>query len=417
MKKVIVLLFVILINHGSYGQCGEFEIQENGLIYGESTMKSLKAIVKVLNLKFKQCDVDKDFDSKYQTLGHYVVLKKGAIKEAKKDIERNIGFEAFIQKYPHAEVSKNNLVVRFAYKDYFKNDVVAFSEISLGETYGKEIRFEKKLEQYTPQNLSNWVYQYAKKTSYSEESITAFYFPNRFESRTLPKAYAHKISYADCMIDTTTTKFKDDLKSDKVKMPEDWRTLPKAQQEALLDKLRSTRVVGHCSMDSAPRKHAVNIAMLSAETHNWKVFLRAHLDVMNDAFDRMSDGSYAWGERQTYIKELEELDINVLDLIIGIALRVENPANNHYYGDVNRLGRALAESGNRAEVEHQLFSMLEDKELDLFNRIIGLYIIENYIYNLTDKNAQQKLESALKESVKTLPQGLYEKIKIELVHS
>ena len=84
--------------------------------------------------------------------------------------------------------------------------------------------------------------------------------------------------------------------------------------------MRETRVVGSCSMDSSPREHAINIAMLSAETTDWSVFLRAHLDIMNDRFDRVSDGSYAWKDRNTYIKELEQLDINVSDLIFGKSL-------------------------------------------------------------------------------------------------
>ncbi|MBK7243510.1 MAG: hypothetical protein IPH98_06560 [Saprospiraceae bacterium] len=72
---------------------------------------------------------------------------------------------------------------------------------------------------------------------------------------------------------------------------------------------------------------------------------------MNDRFDRKSDGSYAWGQRNTYIKELEELNINVPDLILGILFRIENPASNHYFGSIGRVGRALSETKNRNEIE------------------------------------------------------------------
>lgn len=413
MEKGIISILIVLICQFSFAQSGEFEIQNNGLIYGESTMNNLKEIVDSLNLKFKVCDIDRRFDSKYQTIGHRIEIEKKQVKEAKKDIQSNIGFEEFIQKYPQTEVYKNNLIVRFSYKNYQEKDVVEFSEISLSGNYGREIRFEENLEQYTPQNLSNWVYDYSEKTSYSEESITAFYFPNKFKSAILPKEYSQMIGYADCLIDTTATKFKKDLKSGWVDVPKNWKSLPKKKQEKLLDELRSTRVIGGCSMDSRPREHAVNIAMLSAETQNWEIFLRAHLDVMNDRFERVSDGSYAWGERKTYIKELEELNINVLDLIIGISLRVENPSNNHYYGSIRRIGRALSETNNKVEVEKQLFAMLRNNELDLYNRALTFYIIDNYIYNLTDEKEKLKLKTELKESIKTLPKGLSEKIKIE----
>lgn len=413
MKKGIILILIVFISQLSFGQSGEFEIQENGLIYDESTINNLKEIVDSLNLKFKVCDIDKRFNSKNQTLGHQIKLTKKQVKEAKKDIENNIEFESFIQKYPQSEVSKNNLVVMFSYRNYQEKDIVEFSEISLSGGYGREIRFEENLDQYSPQSLSNWVFKYSDKTEYSEESITAFYFPNKFESIVLPKEYSQMISYTDCLIDTTTTKFKKDLESGWVDVPKNWKNLPKKKQEKLLDKLRGTRVIGGCSMDSRPREHAVNIAMLSAETQNWEIFLRAHLDVMNDRFERVSDGSYAWGERKTYIKELEELNINVLDLIIGISLRVENPSNNHYYGSIRRIGRALSETNNKVEVEKQLFAMLRNKELDLYNRVLTFYIIDNYIYNLSDENEKQKLKTELKESIKTLPKGLSEKIKIE----
>src|SRR5690606_2706951 len=120
----------------------------------------------------------------------------------------------------------------------------------------------------------------------------------------------------------------------------------------LLQRMRHTKVVGSCSQDASPRIHAINIALVSAETTNWEVFLKAHLDIMNDKFDRMSDGNYAYAQRKTYIKELEELNINVIDLLLGISLRIENPANNHYYGNIGRLGRAISESKYKVEFEN-----------------------------------------------------------------
>jgi len=44
-------------------------------------------------------------------------------------------------------------------------------------------------------------------------------------------------------------------------------------------------------MDESPRTHARAIALLAAETNNWDILLRAHIDIMNDRFERRSDGS------------------------------------------------------------------------------------------------------------------------------
>lgn len=212
------------------------------------------------------------------------------------------------------------------------------------------------------------------------------------------------------MIDTTTTKFKKDLKNGWVEMPKNWRNQSKQKQKILLEKLRGTRVVGGCSQDSRPRTHAINIAMVSAEAQDWKVFLRAHLDVMNDRFDRVSDGSYAWSKRKTYIKELEEININVIDLILGISFRINDPSSNHYFGSIGRLGRSLAETNNKEIVEKELFALMNDKELDLYNRLIVYFILDHYIHNL---KAEKELKTQkLKLAVKKLPSYISEKIKI-----
>ncbi|WP_299838503.1 hypothetical protein [uncultured Tenacibaculum sp.] len=413
MKKIILTLVTIFIFKVSLAQNGEFKIQENGLIYSESTMNKLKSIADSLNLKFKVCDINKEFSSQYQVIGHKIDIKKNKVKEAKQDIKKNISFDEFQKKYPEAKITKNILIIRYYYKDYQDKNIVEFSEVSLHGGYGFELNFDKDLDKYEIENLSNWVFKHYKKTSYSEESISAFYLPSKIESKKLPKKYSQMISYSDCLIDTTTSKLKNNLKYGWVKLPKNWKNQSKIKQEKLLDKLRSISVIGGCSQDSRPREHAINIAMVSAETQKWEIFLKAHLDVMNDRFERVSDGSYAWDKRKTYIKELEELNINVLDLIIGISLRIENPSKNHYYGSIYRIGRALAETKNKDKVESQLFSIIEDNELDLYNRILGYYILDNYIYNQTKETKKNRLITKLKKSIKSLPENLHKQIKIE----
>jgi hypothetical protein len=144
------------------------------------------------------------------------------------------------------------------------------------------------------------------------------------------------------------------------------------RDELMMKRLR--RVEGTCSMDNSPRLHAADICRLAAESASWEVFLRSHLDIMNDRFDRATDGNYAWGRRGTYIHELEVLGINVPELLLGTALRIENPANNHYYGSVTRLGRALAESNQVETIESQLRQYIADPTLDDFNRLVFSYL-------------------------------------------
>jgi hypothetical protein len=180
-----------------------------------------------------------------------------------------------------------------------------------------------------------------------------------------------------------------------------------------LELKRNRVVVGGCSQDKSPRVHALNIAKLSAETINWEIFLRSHLDIMNDRFERASDGSYAWGQRKTYIKELEVLDINVLDLLLGISLRIENPSNNHYYGSIGRLGRALSETNKSSEIETKMLQMISDNQLDDYNRVLIYYLFLNYNYYLEDKKKQTISKEKLIAAVKTLPEYLATKITVK----
>jgi hypothetical protein len=169
-----------------------------------------------------------------------------------------------------------------------------------------------------------------------------------------------------------------------------------------LDLKRSRTVVGSCSMDDSPRRHALEIAELSAHATRWDVFMRAHLDILNDRFERVSDGSYAWEQRDTYLRELEALDIDVEDLLIGSSLAVENVAANHYFGSIGRLGRALTESSTREQFEEHVLGMMADEALDDFNRARLFLLYTSYLYHLDTKTFGEKV-IALRERASSLP--------------
>jgi hypothetical protein len=176
---------------------------------------------------------------------------------------------------------------------------------------------------------------------------------------------------------------------------------------------RNRKVYGMCSQDQSPRYHAMEIAVLSAESVNWEVFLRAHLDIMNDRFERVSDGSYAWAGRKTYLAELEALDINVVDLLLGMTIRIENPSENHYFGNISRLGRALSETTHAEAVEAKMLDMIADATLDDFNRLLIYFLFRNYMYHLEDASHQATLTARLKLAVATLPTYLATAVKTD----
>ncbi|WP_299104338.1 hypothetical protein [uncultured Tenacibaculum sp.] len=405
MKKhflpIAIMLFTSTI---VLSQNTEFKTYKNGLIYSEHAMKNLGFVVDSLNLAYESCNFDKQFYGKQQTIGHVISLEKGATKMAKKDLKKNISLTAFLKKYPQATIKKNQLILKLKYLDNKNKEKVAFDEFSLDTRYG--LKIEKNISFNTKDLKNKWVFQYNK----WDDSLDAFYFPNEFKTTALPKKYNTMIGYADCLIDTTTTKLKKDLKREYgyMELSEDWTSYSHKKKTALLDKFRGLRVVGSCSMDSSPRVHALNIALLSAETYNWRIFFKAHLDIMNDRFDRASDGSYAQEGRKTYIKELEELNINVMDLIMGISFQVENPAINHYNGNIWRIGRALAETKNRKKVEQRILEVIGNKELDDYNRLIFYFLLRSYYYNSNNNYTKEKLKQLMVTSIQLLPKQYQE---------
>ena len=178
-----------------------------------------------------------------------------------------------------------------------------------------------------------------------------------------------------------------------------------SKEDALLIK-RKRRVMGYCSQDRTPRIHAMQISVLAAQTAKWDVFLRAHLDVMNDRFSRMSDGSYAWAGKKTYFKELEELDIYAIDLLLGTCLRVDNVADRHYFGSVSRIGRALSDVEDKDELESRFLEMVESDQLDPYNRLLIAYAFGHYLHNLDDESRTKEGMAKFMEATSTWPKSL-----------
>ncbi|KAF2516500.1 hypothetical protein [Flavobacterium foetidum] len=521
MKNLFAFLVLICLN--TTAQNSEFKVYDNGLIYSENSVSKLKFIVDSLNLKFKVCEFNKTFRSSRQAKANFILIEKSDALKAKKDLENGISYAAFKAKYSSAHFDENLLVLESNYVNYRNQEEVQFSSLSLGKEEGKRIvKAKKDIDSYNGDFKGKWVFEYEEKTSYSKESLRAFYFVEEFKTKPLSEKYARLIQYSDCLVDTTAQVFYDNAKDSGVRyadtMPTKAKKLEeyvakvlkrpsfdddkfsilygfddmelegkskkkskeqlaqkesieneymafwekmgkwKAERLARVDSLRSKdknfdimlheafteakttkvsddefeeyveryigkeealelkrnrHVIGGCSMDHSPRIHAQNIAVLSAETIKWEIFLRSHLNIMNDRFDRASDGSYAQGARQTYIKEIEVLDINVLDLILGISLRVDNPSKNHYYSSINRVGRALSESSNTELVETSLLDMIADNELDDYNRVLMFYLFENYNYNLKDENTKKLNQSKLKLAVAKMPSYISSRVNLE----
>lgn len=432
-------------------------VYKEQLLYSDKTMSQLAVIVDSLHLKFRQCEPSKTYFSLPQAIGHYVCLSGQRAKEAKRDMDLGMPFEALVRKYLPKETDKHLLIVKsrnqtaegtpyLSFKNHLEN-------IGLYSTQYVDIPWSA-----TSYNLplkNQWVYNYREQDGMEPGRIKALYFITEFESKALPAKYARMVQYAECMVDTTEQVFREEARrsgemfwgkhpakiralmdyihtstgkptdyswddavslkkneqwkqsrfhlidsllahQDKFKkllaaavdqaLKEQWSgeeleeyTARYYSKEAALELKRRRIVTGFCSFDKAPKVHAMHIATLAAETANWGVFLRAHLDILNDYFARISDNGLAWSRRETHIAELESLDMDVTGLLLGTSLTTFNAARNRYMGDVSKIGRAFIETKFPDQVEVEVLTMIRDPQLDLHNRLLMCFLFLNYI--------------------------------------
>ncbi|MEN9336315.1 MAG: hypothetical protein RLZZ500_1302 [Bacteroidota bacterium] len=569
MKYYVTLIALCIAPFVCSQSYGEFKIHDNGLIYSKTAVGKLKKIVDSLNLKFKVCDLSKNFQSLPQAQGYYVELVGPRCKEALADLKSGMSADVFIQKY-HPEHSSLLSILQQEYINYEKQPMISWQMLDLLEQkdYEVEILKDEFKTQFSGPLKQKWVYDYKVYEYDKSEHLSAMYFLSSPESKPIPFHYSRAIQYALCMIDTTQTvmltnrdnyerfdrkhtkaftKFWNYLekkyprvkprsydyelvytldqlnenetpdttaaiaddsiekvdfftldstavvdtaivdttivdttaaairyvpqkpsrlyrslqrmtKEERQQLIDEneanywynyeqdsiWEShlaeqvqklfktdkkfstlLQKAYDDAIshsssnadlervvawtfggkeaLEMKRRRRVIGGCSMDQGPRIHAQEIAVLAAETTKWEIFLRSHLDIMNDCFDRVSDGSYAYAGRKTYIRELEVLDINLTDLILGITLRIDNASPNHYFSSISRMGRALAESQDREGVERTLLAAVSAPDLDVYNRQLFYYLYLNYVYNLPETTQREIAGMRLNAILSSLP--------------
>lgn len=393
----ILLLFIILSGNI---QAQEFKVYDNGLIYNEETMDKLRHISDSLNLFFKDCSLENNFKSVKQTKGHFINFNEFKKKKALiQDLENGISYKALVEKYVPDESYEDILII----KKEFLNSSSELMELYRGFIFQDYKEAQIYRSKTKIRKIGNWILDEQR------YSLELFYILEDFQQYDFPDQYAKLINYADCLIDTTSSKMNEDAEQGYYYLRADWKNLDENEKKELLDTMRSTIVYGRCSRDAAPRNHAKNIALLSADVQQWEVFLKAHLDILNDNFSRLVDASYAQGGRETYIRELDELNINTQDLLLGISFLVENASPKHYFGNHARIGRAVATYKNKDVFYDRLSALMSDEELDDYNRLGYYFMYLNSIHHMNDSDKKiysEKLTSA----VNGLPPYLKNKI-------
>lgn len=471
-----IAAFLILIAAvACSAQQPEFSINSNGLIYDEATMNRLGHIVDSLNLKFKSCDLTRPYMALAQGRGTFVEIKKKSqlrlirsgvtLEEYKKKFPRSVihknlwitksqyvydsiliteygGLGARLSNtvrikgapplnatgwvvddyeqeayYIHSLEARElplsyarlvqyvdcmidtstDVFLPGAKREYYKGEADT-TKIGKFLAWADSYPGRPRVPEYTEKNVDSLFAIY--EATYPEwDSLRLLYMDEQMKR----SAYAQQL-----LADAREEAFQ---KTESVEELERYasRYLPPAD---VLRLKRSRIVHGFCSQDDRPRVHAVEICMLAARTAQWDVFLRSHLDVMNDKFARSSDGSYAWAARETYLKELEALDIETIDLLLGTVLQVSNAGENHYVGSYSRIGRALTDVEEKDALEQRLQNMIGDEQLDLNNRMELFWVYWAYTRHLKDEVRRASCLKKLEQLEVQLPEDLRHALKM-----
>jgi len=439
------------------------------LLYSKSDMDQLKKTADSLNLQYLACVPNPVYYSLPQTEGIAVTLRNVSRKN-KPVLEALMEKGATLQEIRAANVgsieeSAHGLIAyNIVYSHRLKKRVTI---IYSGDA--NRFRTRELDEQITPSD--KWTYD---TTGSDDQYTFTAWLPDRpFSRMQLTGEYASMIQYVDCMMDTSTSvmlydeqeagatnqsmkklvtymllknprtaELRDEpslLYSDVTYLYQDLKTSAKARKllddaikEAIAKRIgdesleelaagryskdtilllkRIRQVIGYCSRDNSPQEHARSIAILASQTHQWPVFIRSHLDIMNDRFLRNSDASYGEAMRGTHLRELELLDIPSQRLLLGSVFRVSDVPDGHYLGNISRLGRAFTESAHAADFEKQVQSCMRDNTLDPFNRCLFFMLYTNYCYQQQDETVMSGKIAALKADAANYPEYIRQAI-------
>jgi len=180
-----------------------------------------------------------------------------------------------------------------------------------------------------------------------------------------------------------------------------------------LELMRQNRQVGTCSFDNGPLIQQKRISSLAAKTQNWEVFIKSFLNVMNDNVSRNANSNIASNARKTYIEELSKLSLNLNKILLGSNLRIEDTIRKHYFSDGSKIAKAYAnlDSKKQEYFEETTASIIEDKEVDAFNKLHFYNTLKNYQYFLKDSIKRIEIKKSIKDLIPLLPDGIKSRIE------
>ena len=164
---------------------------------------------------------------------------------------------------------------------------------------------------------------------------------------------------------------------------------------------RNRRKLEYWNYDLGFHRHYHTIAELSIRLGQWQAFLQAHMRMLNTDTFRYLRRS---GDRFTYIRELEDLNIVTPVLLMGVLLQVDDRKHFHFNLNTDDIAPAIAESRYEIVLERYMYDMIVNDNLDMYNRVLAATLYNKYTGYMADPALQADARSRLAKAVNTLPE-------------
>lgn len=193
MKTLLCTILFCWITIGIFAQC-ETKIDKDGLIYSEAAIGQMRTVVDSIHEVYQKSNLDKDYYSLPQTIGHYIQFDAQYGTSIGEAIKSGMDFDELVAVYGDSlwRVEKNLITT---WKEYGKKNIV-LSGFNFKTSSHHNIYLGKSSSRI--KSLSNaggeWMMSY---------NNTAFYFTKDFDTKKIPRKYARMIQYVDSMVDTT----------------------------------------------------------------------------------------------------------------------------------------------------------------------------------------------------------------------
>ncbi len=168
-----------------------------------------------------------------------------------------------------------------------------------------------------------------------------------------------------------------------------------------------------CGNDNDPRFHYLSIAQIAGEVGDWNVFMCAHTTLLSYPFDGMRYDKIS----SVYTSELDSININVPNFLMGAFIKFDDPSNKHFsLSDYYYFTGSKFYTKHYKVIENMLCDAIADKELDDYNRFFCYALFNSFIDFQQNKIPIEKSKKVLLEKQRekvrlTLPSYLASKVK------